>query len=54
MRKIEEKYHMAFPKGCSSGTIKAAKKWVRKHDLDALHNIAKLHFKLTDDIIESL
>jgi ribonuclease HIII len=43
-------YGLTLPKGASSLVIQAGKAYVKDHGKDALVNVAKLHFKTTEDI----
>ncbi|MGE4170070.1 MAG: ribonuclease HIII [Candidatus Margulisiibacteriota bacterium] len=52
--KLESRFGMSFPKGSSEQTIVAAKQYVEKFGTEALDQIAKLHFKQTEKILESL
>lgn len=48
--KMEKYYAMSFPKGASHRVRKTAQDFVDKHGFEALNNVAKLHFKITDDL----
>lgn len=47
----QKTYGIALPKGASSLVIQAGKTYVQTHGRDALVNVAKLHFKTTNDIL---
>ncbi|WP_236587615.1 ribonuclease HIII [Tumebacillus amylolyticus] len=44
-------YGLTLPKGASSLVIQAGKSYVKEHGKDALANVAKLHFKTTEDVL---
>lgn len=53
--RIEEmgkKYDMVFPKGASFQVLKTAREFVKVYGMDELVNVAKLHFKTTEEIEE--
>lgn len=50
INEMQEKYEISFPKGASSATITAAKAFVLKYGKEALKEVAKLHFKTTNNI----
>tara|TARA_B100001113_G_C21101276_1_gene618863 strand:+ start:239 stop:1195 length:957 start_codon:yes stop_codon:yes gene_type:complete len=54
VQRYEKKFNIKLPKGCSDKTIQAAIQFCHKHGHDQLKKIAKLHFKLTDQIEQSL
>ena len=47
---FREAYGMEFPKGASDTVVNAAKLFVRKHGLEALRKVAKLHHKTTEKV----
>lgn len=47
---LGEQYKIALPKGASSNTIAIGKEFVRQHGKEALHQVAKLHFKTTQRV----
>lgn len=47
---MEQKFGMKFPKGASSGTIKAGREFVLKYGEEALPEVGKMHFKTLDSI----
>lgn len=50
IKNLEEKYNMSFPKGASALTVAAAREFVERFGRDALGNVAKLHFKITQEL----
>ncbi len=52
LKKIGNVYKQNFPKGCSPKTLLVAKQFYEKHGKEELGCIAKLHFKLTEQIIK--
>ncbi len=50
LRKMEAAFEMKLPKGCSIETRRAAQNFVDRYGIDNLPLVAKLHFKLTQDI----
>ena len=50
MREMETFFHMRIPKGCSAETLRLAKVFVETYGADKLRQVAKLHFKLTDQL----
>lgn len=53
LSKLSKEYKIDLPKGASQAVIESAKKFVDMYSKDALRNIAKLHFKTTDEIFRS-
>jgi len=49
--KLSEQYQINFPKGSSTTVIGIGRKFVQLHGEISLENVAKLHFKTTDDIL---
>ena len=47
---LETRYQLDFPKGCSIETLQAAKAFVDHYGRDQLHHVAKLHFKVTEQL----
>ncbi|TCP53927.1 hypothetical protein EV586_105273 [Tumebacillus sp. BK434] len=47
----KKQYGLTLPKGASSLVIQAGKSYVKEHGKDALVNVAKLHFKTTEDVL---
>ena len=54
MKSLEEKYKMPIPKGAGEVVDAAGKEFVKKYGIEELRNIAKLNFKNTDKIKNSL
>jgi ribonuclease HIII len=52
MRKMEAAFDMRFPKGCSIETKRAAKAFVKRYGKDNLPLVAKVHFKVTEELEE--
>ena len=52
MEKIGKIFQMTFPKGASQQVVDTAKKFVKKYSKEELEYVAKLHFKITDTVIE--
>lgn len=50
MEELEKEFGVKLPKGASSLVVDAAKKAVVKHGEQILENIAKLHFKTTQQV----
>jgi len=50
LKKMEEAFEMSLPKGCSIETKRAAQAFVERYGIEKLELIAKLHFKLTEDL----
>ena len=53
MKALSEKYEMRLPRG-SYQVIDAGREFIRLHGSDALGNVAKLHFNLTDAVQSNL
>lgn len=51
LQQMSISYKMKFPKGASSLTKQMAKEFILKYGSDELKNVAKLHFKTTQQII---
>jgi ribonuclease HIII len=51
MKNLEFEYGMTLPKGASERTVEQARAFVKKHGKSNLENIAKLHFKTTNQVI---
>lgn len=51
LRQLSTKYNVTFTKGASSKTVVNGKKFVSMHGSEELKNVAKLHFKTTDQIV---
>lgn len=50
IKKMGHHYSYNFPKGCSDKTIDAAQVFMETYGKEELRSVAKLHFKLTDQI----
>ncbi|NLJ40644.1 MAG: ribonuclease HIII [Clostridiales bacterium] len=50
---LESLYKMEFPKGASDLVINAGKEFINSYSTDALSNVAKVHFKITNQIKSS-
>lgn len=53
IQQLEKQFKLDIPKGCSDKTVTAAKKLVESYGSDILNFAAKLHFKVTKEIIPS-
>lgn len=51
LEKMEQEFHQEFPKGASSKTIEAGRKFLRNHKRENLGKVGKLHFKTLDSIL---
>lgn len=51
MQKMSEEFGLRFPKGASKQTIQAGREYVQKYGKDALKQVAKVHFKTTQEVI---
>ena len=54
IKRYEDHFNMKLPKGCSNQTITAAIKLCQLHGEEQLNKVAKIHFKLTEEIEKSL
>lgn len=54
MHLLEEKYKMTIPKGAGDIADKAGKEFVERYGIEELKNVAKLNFKNTEKIKNSL
>lgn len=52
LKLLSEKYQISLPKGASQEVVKAAKNFVAKHGKDALKLVAKMHFKITKEVLQ--
>ncbi|HHZ12371.1 MAG TPA: ribonuclease HIII [Clostridiales bacterium] len=50
MNGLESRYGFSFPKGASSNVVKAAKEFTEQFGRDSMNKVAKLHFKITNQI----
>ena len=51
MKKMSEEYSIDFAKGASTKVVSQAKEFVNKNGKKELANVAKLHFKTTDQVL---
>ena len=51
LSKLSDGYRIDLPKGASKKVIKNGKMFVDMHGKEALKNVAKLHFKTTDEVL---
>jgi ribonuclease HIII len=54
IEKLESTFSHPFPKGASSAVLQAAKSFVITHGKEQLGEVAKLHFKTTNQVLDSL
>ncbi len=54
LRKLEETYGQAFPKGASETVRAAAADLVRKRGPEVLLEVAKCHFRTTDQVLAAV
>lgn len=50
LENLSEKYQISFPKGASSRVIATGKQFLQTHGKEALSQVAKLHFKTTNQL----
>ncbi len=50
LKQLSNKYDIDFPKGASDTVLHVAREFVKKHTLSELNQVAKLHFKTTEQI----
>lgn len=50
LEQLGKQFNCTLPKGASSATIEAGRRFVREHGIDALPNVGKMHFKTLDSI----
>lgn len=50
LNKLSAKYKLDLPKGASTKTVQIAKQFVSEHGKQELTNVAKLHFKTTEQL----
>jgi ribonuclease HIII len=48
---LSQKYQLSLPKGAAAITIKAGQRFIHSYGKEALHMVAKLHFKTVQEII---
>lgn len=51
LEEMEKKFGLSLPKGVSEGVKKAARKAIEVHGVDILNEIAKMHFKTTQELL---
>lgn len=51
--KMAREFHMTFPKGASKATIAAGKKFLENYGKEMVAQVAKLHFKTLDAILQN-
>ena len=51
IRDLESQYQAEFPKGASTQVINAAQNFVKRYGKDAIKEVAKVHFKITNHCI---
>lgn len=51
LSKLSEKYSIDLPKGASRAVVENAKRFVDVHGRDELRKVAKLHFKITVEVL---
>ena len=47
---LEAQYQIELPKGASTQVVVAAKKFAEQYGLDAIKKVAKVHFKVTNQL----
>ena len=52
LQELSNRYGVDLPKGASDLVIAAGKAFVKRHGVDALGQVAKLHFRTTGSIVE--
>ena len=52
MDTLSETYQMRLPRGAYQ-VVEAGREFVKRHGIDALQHVAKLHFHLTDAVLDS-
>jgi ribonuclease HIII len=53
LSKLSEQYKLNFPKGASINVIEVGRIYVKLHRKESLINVAKLHFKTTESILDT-
>jgi ribonuclease HIII len=51
LSKLSKQYQINLPKGASESTIQAAKLFIAKNGLDSLPRVAKIHFRITNQVL---
>ncbi len=54
LREMGESYSTVFPKGASTMVVEFGKRFVKDYGVDALLNVAKIHFSITEEITGGL
>ena len=54
LKKLGQEFGMELPKGASSMVVSAGASFVRKHGAEKLGQVAKLHFKTYQNVMESV
>ncbi|MEW6492946.1 MAG: ribonuclease HIII [Cyanobacteriota bacterium] len=52
LSKLSGKYKVNLPKGASSAVITSAREFVNRYDKEDLGKVAKLHFKITEEVFK--
>ncbi|MFW5994290.1 MAG: ribonuclease HIII [Halanaerobiaceae bacterium] len=52
LQKLSEKYEIEFPKGAANHIIDIGQEFVKRYGQEELSQVAKLHFKTTDKILD--
>ncbi len=48
---LSKKYNIDFPKGASENTVLVARLFIDKYGIESLGKVAKIHFKITDQVL---
>jgi ribonuclease HIII len=51
LQELSTRYGVVLPKGASDVVITAGKEFVRRHGVDVLSQVAKLHFRTTASVL---
>lgn len=51
LQKLSDKFEIEFPKGAANHIIDIGQEFVKRYDQEELNQVAKLHFKTTDKIL---
>lgn len=52
LKRLSEKFGIELPKGASQQVIDAARKFVEKHGIESLTQVAKVHFATTKSVLD--
>lgn len=52
LKRLSEKFGIELPKGASQHVIDAARKFVEKHGIESLTQVAKVHFATTKSVLD--